>query len=127
MKKLPIILIFLFILGACTTTKYVPVVNTKYDSIYISQMRVDTIKEKDSIFVESKGDTVREVHYKYKYITRNQIDTIYSMNNDTIREQVFVEKPLSRWQQTKLWLADGILSAIVILLLFYLFGRKPNT
>lgn len=52
MKKLPIILIFLFILGACTTTKYVPVVNTKYDSIYISQMRVDTIKEKDSIFVE---------------------------------------------------------------------------
>lgn len=127
MKGLPIFLIFLLIFGACTTTKYVPVVSTKLDSIYISQKIVDTIKEKDSIFVESKGDTVREVHYKYKYITRNQVDTFYKTSNDTIREQVFVEKPLSRWQQTKLWLADGLLSAIVILLLFYLFGRRTNT
>lgn len=94
MKHLILIFIALLAMASCTSTRYVPVTNTQRDSIYITKERTDTFIQRDSIVQLIKGDTVREVRYKYIERYRNRTDTIYKERTDTITQVVEVERPL---------------------------------
>lgn len=94
MKALIPIFIVLLALASCTSTRYVPVTNTQRDSVYITKERTDTFIQRDSIVQLIKGDTVREVRYKYIERYRNRTDTIYKERTDTITQVVEVERPL---------------------------------
>ena len=94
MKLLIPIYLALLAMASCTSTRYVPVTNTQRDSVYITKERTDTFIQRDSIVQLIKGDTVREVRYKYIERYRNRTDTIYKERTDTITQVVEVERPL---------------------------------
>lgn len=108
-------------LSGCTTVKYVPVETVKTDTTYISQVEVDSVYHRDSIFVEHKGDTVwlEKYRYVYKYLART--DTLWHERVDTVQVAypVEIEKRLTRWQQFKLE-AGGY--AVVMAVLLVLAG-----
>lgn len=81
-------------MASCTSTRYVPVTNNQRDSIYITKERTDTFIQRDSIVQLIKGDTIREVRYKYIERYSNRTDTIYKEQTDTITQVVKVERPL---------------------------------
>ena len=55
-----VILLALALSGGCTRKVYVPVENTtvRTDTVYQSQLRVDSVFCRDSVAVIQKGDTV---------------------------------------------------------------------
>lgn len=104
-------------LSGCTTVKYVPVETVKTDTTYISQVKVDSVYHRDSIFVEHKGDTVWLEKYRYVYKYLAKTDTLWHERVDTVQVAypVEIEKRLTRWQQFKLE-AGGYAVALAILL-----------
>ena len=54
-------------LYACSTVKYVPVETIKVDTTYVSQIKIYTVYEKDSVYIKAIGDTVFQYKYKYLY------------------------------------------------------------
>lgn len=114
---------------SCRSVKYVPVETVKHDSIYLSQIKKDSIYVKDSVLI-IKGDTVVEYRYKYIYQYKDRTDTLYVTKTDSVRVPYPVEKELTRWQQTKLELggwAFGMVIAfelIIIGWMIYRYRRK---
>ena len=94
MKALVFALLGLLAMASCTSTRYVPITTNQRDSIYITKERTDTFIQRDSIVQLIKGDTIREVRYKYIERYRNRTDTIYKERTDTITQVVEVERPL---------------------------------
>lgn len=131
--RLSLVLTILLMLCACTSTKYVevPVVTYKVvnDSIVSVKVKVDSVYQRDSIYINTytKGDTV--FRDKYRLITRwrdrRTVDTLYYWHTDTvkIRESVpiEVEKKLSWWQSVKQELGGIAMGVAVTLLLFVAF------
>lgn len=77
MRLLPIIML-LFIISACTTTKYVevPVEIETVRTEYINKLYKDSIFVHDSIDRYISGDTVYLNKYKYVYKYMNRTDTV---------------------------------------------------
>ena len=134
MRRLIYILIVFLTSGICFTScrspQYVPVESVKHDSIYISKILHDSIYQRDSIYVDRKGDTVLIYKDRYLYKYKNLIDTLYVSRTDSIQVPYPVEKQLTRWQSMKLELggwAFGIIivfALIIIGLLVYRIRRK---
>ena len=110
----------------CKTT-YVPIEKevVKYDSIYITKVRVDSIYDRDSIYINTytKGDTIFQDKYKYvyRYKDKLRIDTMLVERVDSvyIEKPVMVEKQLSWWRKLKQDIG-GMAIGIVLILLLYL-------
>ena len=83
--RITLIVIVALMLCSCRTTKYIPVETIKTDTLYIAKLKVDSVYYRDSVYVETKGDSV--TIYKEKYITKIQQlhDTIRSYRVDTVR------------------------------------------
>jgi hypothetical protein len=96
------ILVIGALLAGCTTTKYVEVPTVRTDSVYKYIERIDTIMQRDSVYIEHKGDTVRELRYKTIYKVRQLTDTVYSERTDSVAVPYPVEKKLTSWQQAKM-------------------------
>ena len=112
---------------SCRSVKYVPVETVRTDSIYINQVRRDSIYRHDSIYIREKGDTVWVEKYKYIYRDRIVHDTMYINRTDSIRVPYLVEKELNRWQQMKLELggwAFGIIIAFALIIVGWLVYRS---
>ena len=114
MKKVLIPLVLILLLLSCTT-KYIPVETVK--ERYINITTIDTLYQKDSIFVQTKNDTVfiEKLHYIYKY--KASIDTI--IERDTIPEiqKITIVKEVNRikdWQ-TVLMVLGGTFILYIIL------------
>ena len=126
MKALIPIFIFLLAMASCTSTRYVPVTNNQRDSIYITKERTDTFIQRDSIVQLIKGDTNREVRYKYIERYRNRIDTIYKEQTDTITKVIEIERPLKF--REKVMMSIGGFALIGLVLVFGIailkFARK---
>lgn len=126
MKALIPIFIVLLALASCTSTRYVPITNNQRDSIYITKERTDTFIQRDSIVQLIKGDTIREVRYKYIERYRNRTDTIYKERTDTITQVVEVERPLKL--REKVMMNIGGFAMIGLVLVFGIailkFARK---
>ena len=124
----------IIVVGCKTTTKIVEVpiekVVTKTDSIYITKVKVDSLFEKDSIYINTyvKGDTIYRDNYRFisRWRDRVKLDTIYKTHTDTIKVEkaitIEVEKPLSWWQKVKQdvgGIAMGILVTLLVGLIIW--------
>lgn len=121
MKGWHVILIIFLVSGICscrTQIKYVPVECVRIDTMYKYTVQVDSILQKDSIYIVDRGDTIIEYRYKYLYKFRDRVDTLYLSRTDSIAVPYPVEKQLTKWQQTKVsyggW-AIGIVFIIVLI------------
>ena len=126
--RLSLVLTILLMLCACTSTKYVEVpvetVTTKVDSIYINKVQVDSIFERDSIFINqyTHGDTVYrdKVKFIYRYRDKLRIDTLHHWHVDSVLVEqtrtIVVDKPPSKWQSFLHYLGIFALATIVVLL-----------
>ena len=68
-----LIIIIAMMLCSCRSTRYIPVETTRVDTMYIAQVKIDSVYHRDSIHVETKGDSVTV--YKEKQIYKI-IDTV---------------------------------------------------
>lgn len=106
----------------CTTTQYIPIEKASTDTVYKSIITRDSLWLHDSIYVKeiSKGDTVflniEKWHTKYKETFIH--DTLYQSKTDTIPVPYpvtkYVEKELSWWQQTCMYIAYAVIALLVI-------------
>lgn len=126
MRRFIYILIVFLTSGICFTScrspQYVPVESVKHDSIYISKILHDSIYQRDSIYIDRKGDTVFIYKDRYLYKYKNLIDTMYINRIDSIQVPYPVEKQLTKWQSMKLELGGWALGIIIVFILV-LIGR----
>ena len=113
------------LLGSCTTTKYVPVVEHRTDTLRLSRNIRDSIYLHDSIRVSEKGDTIRIDRWHTRYVERTRTDTIYQSKRDSIPCPVEVTKEvpaeLTWWQQARLHLANVVLYLLLIVLAWKIY------
>lgn len=131
MKRLIYILIVFLMSGTCFTScrspQYVPVESVKHDSIYISKILHDSIYQRDSIYVDRKGDTVLIYKDRYLYKYKNLIDTMYINRTDSIQVPFPVERELSWWQSVKVQVGEiaiGIIIGLIIIIAWLLRRKK---
>lgn len=129
-----LIVILLFIVTACTTTKYievekeVPVEIEKVRTEYINQYYKDSVFIHDSIDRYIAGDTVFLTKYKYIYKYQNRTDTVCKTDSievpvefKTTEVQVQeVEKPLKWYQSCLMYLG---FSCICIAILMFVINK----
>lgn len=120
-------IIALVLFTSCATpTKVVtptaePVIEYRDKVIY--RDRVDSVMVRDSVYVErvTKGDTIRETEYRYKYIDRlrERVDTIALHDSIPVPYPVIetkVTNELTAWQRFQVWFGR-----ISFLLVFFIF------
>ena len=123
-----IIVMFLMVsmCSSCTTTRYVPVVQIRTDTVQITKLQRDSIYVQDSTHVseKQKGDTlyIEKEKWHTKYIERETHDTVYHATHDTIPQPYpvpeYVEKKLSWWQRLRLHLGNIMLVLIGAAILY---------
>lgn len=114
-----IMLVFLAaILYSCKSIQYVPVETIKRDTTYISQTKIDSIYQRDSIYVEHKGDTVYLNKYKYLYKYIEKHDTLWREKVDTVQVAYPVEAQLTKWQKIKINMGEYLIAAIALIIIW---------
>jgi hypothetical protein len=73
------------------------------------------------VYIYLQGDTVYEERWKTIYKEVFRTDTFLITKTDTINHIVEVEKPLTKWQQTKMDVGAGVMYAVPILIAVGLF------
>lgn len=127
MRNIIFIIILFLITTACSTTRtvYVPVENQtmRTDTLRTLLERVDTVRERDSVTVMQRGDTVWLTRHSLREKVSLRRDTIYRALHDTIYRQtpVPVERSLTRWQRIKQDTGGLTLAILALLLLLILF------
>ncbi len=131
MKRLIYILIIFLMSGiwlsSCRSPQYVPVESVKHDSIYISKIQHDSIYQRDSIYVDRKGDTVLIYKDRYLYKYKNLIDTMYVNRIDSIQVPFPVERELSWWESVKQeigGIAIGVIGALLFIIVWLIRRKK---
>ena len=112
-------------LGSCKT-KYVsvPEIHTEYITRVDTTVIMDSVYQRDSVYVERKGDTL----YVNKTLYRDRYHNIYKVKKDTIvkRDSVNVaypvEKEMSRSE--RLFIAMGKFFAALVIVLLFVIGVK---
>lgn len=123
-----VVMLTMIWLTSCTTTKYVEVEKVRTDTLIETKLMYDSIHIHDSVHVKEKGDTVWVERWHTKYKEKVLTDTIYQATHDTIPKPYPVTKEvpaqLSWWQKTRLYIANALLIAIVIYLLYYFIFKR---
>jgi hypothetical protein len=113
--------------GCKTVTKVVEVEKVRTDTTYITKHQRDSVWMHDSIRVTEKGDIVRIEKWHTKYIEKAVHDTLYQSKRDSIPYPVEVtkevEKPLTWWQQARLYLANIVLCLLAVVAIVYVDER----
>ena len=112
-------------LGSCKT-KYVsvPEIHTEYITRVDTTVIMDSVYQRDSVYVERKGYTL----YVNKTLYRDRYHNIYKVKKDTIvkRDSVNVaypvEKEMSRSE--RLFVAMGKFFAALVIVLLFVIGVK---
>ena len=112
-------------LGSCKT-KYVsvPEMHTEYITRVDTTVRIDSVYQRDSVYVERKGDTL----YVNKTLYRDRYHNLYKVKTDTVvkRDSVNVaypvEKDMSRSE--RLFVAMGKFFAALVIALLFVIGVK---
>ena len=111
------------LLGSCTTTKYVPVIEHHTDTLIQTKIVKDSVYLKDSTHVSEKNDTVKIEHWHTEFLKKEVRDTVYISKTDSVPApypvEVIKEVPaeLNWWQRLKMR-AGGL--AILLCLLAFL-------
>ena len=119
--------------SSCTTTKYVPVIEHKTDTLIQTNVQRDSVYVHDSTFVYVNGDTVRIEKWHTRWRDREVHDTLYQAVHDSIPQPypVIKEVPaeLTWWQHFRISLANILLwvvgiVAVVTLVRWWLKQKK---
>lgn len=119
-------------LSSCRTVQFVPVIETRTDTVEITRQQRDSIWLHDSIHVTERqsGDTIflTSVKWHTKYIERETHDTIYVATHDTVPQtypvEVEVEKKLTVWQQFRMSLGNVVLYAMLIGVVWFFLRQQ---
>lgn len=109
-----VVMILVMSLAGCSSAKYVPVETVRIEYKTRDSIRVDSIYQRDSIYLIVKDDTVYKYKekYMYKYLYLNKTDTI--IKTDSVQVPYPVEKALTRWQAMKIELGGWAFGVIVV-------------
>lgn len=118
LTRIIVLILLAIMLYGCKSTQYVPVETIKRDTTYISQIKIDSIYHRDSIYVEHKGDTVYLSKYKYLYKYIEKHDTLWREKTDTIQVVYPVEAQLTKWQKIKINMGEYLIAAIVLIVIW---------
>lgn len=130
MRRILNILLAIFALQliGCTTVKYVPVTSVQKDSIYVSDVRKDSVLTWTDTNTKQQGDTTIIERTKIIKEIHHQNDVVYKEKVDTIREVVEVERKLTKWEQTKMELGGvaigGLVFSIIAVVIFVLIKLR---
>lgn len=109
--------LLLFLLTSCKQIEYIPVIEHKTDTTYITKVQKDSVWLHDSVFVSVKGDTTWIEKFHTKYITKEVHDTLYKARVDSIPVPYEVVKEVAKefswWQKLRLWLGNIMLIGIL--------------
>lgn len=123
MKRLIYILAILIIsslwLSSCRSVRYIPVETIRTEYKTRDSIRFDSIYQRDSVYMQVKGDSVYLYKYKYlyRYLTINKTDTI--LKTDSIQVPFPVEKELSKWQSLKMELGGWAFGGVILFALVF--------
>jgi len=128
MKNIFIILLII-VLAGCKTTKYVPVNSTWTEYKDREVLKVDTLIQRDSVYIRDKGDTVFIEKYKYIYKNRDVLKT------DTVKIETEKEVPypvvetkevnkLTKWQSWQIMSFRLIIIAALLYVLYKYLSKK---
>ena len=124
MRALFVLTFFVLTLFVNCTTKYVPVTNTVIDSVRVVDVRRDSVHVLDSVLIYGKNDTVYSTRWRVEYREALRVDTFYSFRCDTVNRVVEVERKLSRIEELKMDIGNGVMWAVPILAALYILYRK---
>lgn len=116
----------LLLFGSCWSIRYVPVETIRTDSVFMSNVRIDSVYVQDSILIKEKGDTLTTIRYKLVYRYKHITDTLFITKNDSVQVPYPVEKELTWWQKTKLELGEFSIGIILILLIVVIWLVKKK-
>ena len=118
----------IWLLVGCKSIEYIPVVEHKTDTTYITKNHRDSIYVHDSISVRDRGDTVWIERWHTRWRDIYQLDTIYQATHDTIPKPYvmleYTDKPLSAWQKLRIYIGDIAIFATLIIMVIFLIKRK---
>lgn len=121
MRRLLTIVCAIMMLSSCgALRKQIETVYVR-DTTYISKVQVDSVFNRDSIFMREKNDTI----YVYKEKVRDRYrllrDTVYQHSVDSVYvdkvREVKVEKQLNAWQKFRLrgfWVLAAMVGGYVV-------------
>lgn len=152
LKMLLSLMLLFALMASCTHIKYVPIENTKVDSIYYTDTIITEklVPYRDSVIVEVQGDSASSYlfnpyagswavynggklfHSLWIFDKPLQIEFKLPHNIKVFTRDVpiEVEKPLTRWQKIKLELGGiafgvlGVLGVLGIIRIFALIRKK---
>lgn len=123
-------LILCWVFSGCSSPKQLTTTihHNTTDTIYKTKVERDSIFRHDSIFVNvyQRGDTIFKEHTRWltRWRDRLLIDTVYQSRTDTLTEyrEVMreVERRLSWWQRTQMYIGDMALILLIVLVLYKL-------
>lgn len=116
----------LLLFGSCRSIRYVPVETIRTDSVFMSNVRIDSVYVQDSILIKEKGDTLTTIRYKLVYRYKHITDTLFITKNDSVQVPYPVEKELTWWQKTKLELGEFSIGIILVLLIVVIWPVKKK-
>lgn len=130
-----LVLAILSFLPSCTTTKYVPIETVRIDTLRQHTIRIDSIKQIDSVYVREymRGDTIYKEKTKLVYRDRikQQTDTVKETKILTQEKVVEVEKELTAWQKFKINFSEIVIgiavlaiSALIIMIVIFRRSKK---
>jgi cephalosporin-C deacetylase-like acetyl esterase len=106
----------------------VPVTTVQKDSIYVSEVRKDSVLMWTDTNTKQQGDTTIIERTKIIKEIHHQNDVVYKEKVDTIREVVEVERKLTKWEQTKMELGGvaigGLVFSIIAVVIFVLIKLR---
>lgn len=110
--------------SCCSRVNYYPAETLKTDSIYIKLFERDSIYFRDSIYVQTKADTVflNRVQYKYREIIIRDTMRIVECDTTTIIREV--PREFTKLQTLKMNIGTGVLCAIPIILFLFIIYCK---
>ena len=116
----------LLLLTGCTTTRYVPVIEHKTDTMIQRVVERDSIHVHDSIRVSEKGDTVTIEKWHTKFVEREVHDTLYQATHDTIPQPYPVTKYVEHKRSKTDWffIITGIIALIAVIVYAAVKVRK---
>lgn len=100
-------------LASCRSVRYVPVESVRVDSVVVTKLRVDTLREKENTIIERKGDTIFHTTIVERERISEKTDTLYKLRDVQVPVPYEVTKQPSLWQRVK----SGVLGAAAMLLL----------
>ena len=114
--------------GSCTTTKYLPVIEHKTDTVYQNKVKHDSIWQHDSVQIMIKGDSVTIDRWHTKYVSKEVHDTTYISKTDSVPVPYPVEKlvpaELTTWQKLRMNIGTFMIFATLLFAVGWLLKRK---